>query len=129
MSITLVSAKFGGALSRITVVGDTAGSQSTGASFAVTSGAHGKDHAPPPGQHLQFMSFVKSAGCNARLDQIIIPAIIGATANKLLRAIGIVEACKFLLGRLRPPIRLVAHTFTPPTVSFRPKLQVIDAGK
>jgi hypothetical protein len=129
MSITFVSTKFGGAFSRITVVGEAAGSQSAGSSVAVASGAQGKDHAPPPGQHLQFMSFVEAARCYARLGQFIILTIIGATAHKLLCAIGIVETCKFLLGRWGSPIRLVVHTLTPPTVLFRPKQPVIAASK
>jgi hypothetical protein len=119
-----VPAKFGGALSRMMVVGDRAGSQSAGASFAVTSGAHGKDHAPPPGQHLPFMTFVEAACCDALPGQFIIPPIVRAAANKLLRAIGIVETGKFLLGRRGPPIGLVAHTLTPPTALFRPKRRV-----
>jgi hypothetical protein len=118
-----------GVLSRITVVGDAAGSQSAGASFAVTSGAQGKDHAPSPGQHLPFVSFVESADSDTRLDLFIIAAVVRAAPDKLLRAICIVKLCKLLLGCRGPPIGLVMHTLTPPTVVFRPKLQVIANRK
>ena len=111
------------------MVGDNSGVQSAGASFAVTSGAQGKDHTPSPGQHLQFCAFVKAAFCNTRLDLIIIAAIVRATPDKLLRAICIVKLCKLSLGCRGPPIGLVLHTLTPPTVVFRPKLQVIANRK